>query len=93
MVKEKDLLLPIKNARQLVLIGDQKQLGPTLEYNFVGFKSLYTRLLSNQNAQYTTLNIQYRMHKSLIHVPNYSFYQNRIETGYVTKADKCFLDS
>ena len=50
MVKETDLLIAIKDAEQLIMIGDQKQLGPTHEYNFVGCKSLYTRLLSNPDA-------------------------------------------
>ncbi len=66
MVKETDLLISIKNAEQLIMIGDQKQLGPTYEYNFVGYKSLYTRLLGNSNAVYSMLTIQYRMHKTLI---------------------------
>ena len=50
MVKENDLVIAIKNAEQLIMIGDQKQLGPTYDYNFVGCKSLYTRLLGNPNA-------------------------------------------
>ena len=50
MVKENDLVIAIKNANQLIMIGDQKQLGPTYKYNFVGYQSLYTRLLSNPNA-------------------------------------------
>ena len=70
MVKENDLVIAIKNAEQLIMIGDQKQLGPTHEYNFVGCKSLFTRLVSNSNTVYSTLNIQYRMHKTLIDVPN-----------------------
>jgi superfamily I DNA and/or RNA helicase len=48
MVKECDLLLPIKNAEQLVMVGDQKQLGPTFEYQFEGYKSLFTRLIANE---------------------------------------------
>ena len=55
MVKENDLVIAIKNAEQLIMIGDQKQLGPTLEYNFVGCKSLYTRLINNSDAVYNTL--------------------------------------
>ena len=92
MVKEKDLVIAIKNAEQLIMIGDQKQLGPTYKYNFIGSKSLYTRLISKPNAVYNTLLIQYRMHKTLIHVPNYKFYKSIIETGYVRPPDKCFLN-
>lgn len=53
MVKEIDLIIAIKNAEQLIMIGDQKQLGPTLEYNFVGHKSLYTRLINNYGAVFS----------------------------------------
>ena len=76
MVKENDLVIAIKNAEQLILIGDQKQLGPTYKYNFAGCKSLYTRLISKPDAVYNTLKIQYRMHETLIHVPNRKFYNN-----------------
>ena len=55
MVKESDLLLPIKNAEQLVMVGDQKQLGPTFEYQFEGYKSLFTRLIANEYSFFTTL--------------------------------------
>ena len=57
MVKECDLFLSTRNAQQLVMIGDQKQLGPTFEYNFKGNRSLFTRLLSNPNAKFDTLEI------------------------------------
>jgi hypothetical protein len=53
MVKENDLVIAIKNAEQLIMIGDQKQLGPTHQYNFVGCKSLYTRLINNYGAVFS----------------------------------------
>ena len=74
------------------MIGDDKQLGPSHDYEFIGPKSLYTRLLTNPKARCCSLNIQYRMHEALIKVPNHNFYDNRIETGYQKPPDKRFLN-
>ena len=45
MVTEEDSLMATKSAKQLVLIGDQKQLGPTFDSRHVGPSSLFTRLI------------------------------------------------
>lgn len=45
MIKELDLFVPTKSALQVVLIGDQKQLGPCYDYTFKGPMSLFNRLI------------------------------------------------
>lgn len=90
MVKEIDSLMPTREAYQLVLVGDQQQLGPTYEYNFEGEKSLFSRLIK---CGYDTffLSNQYRMHDSLLIVPNEKFYKNKIQSEYIQPHDKIFL--
>ncbi len=90
MVKEVDSLVPTRHATQLVLVGDQQQLGPTYEYKFKGEQSLFSRLIK---IGYKTcfLSYQYRMHDSLLIVPNTSFYGDRIESQYLRPKDKIFL--
>ena len=90
MVKEIDSLMPTRDAYQLVLVGDQQQLGPTYEYNFEGEQSLFSRLIKIGYETFFLSN-QYRMHDSLLIVPNTSFYKNRIESKYVQPEDKVFL--
>jgi superfamily I DNA and/or RNA helicase len=51
MIKEAHSVVPLKNCNQLVLIGDQKQLGPTYDYNFEGKQSLFCRLMANPKSK------------------------------------------
>ena len=44
-VKEQESFLATINAEQIILVGDQKQLGPTLEYKIEGPTSMYQRLI------------------------------------------------
>ena len=90
MVKEIDSLMPTRDALQLVLVGDQKQLGPVYEYQFKGKKSLFSRLIK-LGYKSSFLSNQYRMHDSLLIVPNDRFYDNKIESHYLQPHDKTFL--
>ena len=90
MVMEIDSLMPTRHANQLVLVGDQEQLGPVYEYEFEGEKSLFSRLIT-RGYKSCFLSNQYRMHDSLLIVPNVNFYKNRIESHYVQPDDKTFL--
>ncbi|CAL5992832.1 DNA_helicase [Hexamita inflata] len=82
---EPEQLIPIIHVSQkLVLIGDQKQLGPVIQSQNLtesGFGlSLFQRLL-NCKFPFTRLNIQYRMHPALIEYPNKKFYEGSICSG------------
>lgn len=92
MVKENEAFLASINAEQIVLVGDQKQLGPTYTFNIDGPTSLFSRLIQAGHP-YDFLNTQYRMHKSLMDVPNLLFYQNQIKCGYRGNEDKRFMYS
>ena len=92
MVKEYEAFLATKHAKQIVMIGDQKQLGPTVNFNVDGPTSLFTRLIQ---ADYPRdfLDTQYRMHRSLMEVPNLLYYNNMIKCGYEPRDDKKFMYS
>ena len=75
MVKENEAFLASINAEQIVLVGDQKQLGPAYTFKVEGPTSLFSRLIQADHP-YDFLNTQYRMHKSLMEVPNLLFYKN-----------------
>jgi superfamily I DNA and/or RNA helicase len=92
MIKECDSVVPMKKCKQLVLIGDQNQLGPTYDYVIDGPLSLFNRLIATKNAQSCFLEIQYRMSKSLIKVSNDCFYKSQIKTGYQRPPFKKFLN-
>lgn len=84
---EADTLLPlIHQAQMVVLIGDDKQLGPVIHSEraeAAGLSiSLFQRLhLLYQNAPFITLlNEQYRMNEKLYEFPNRKFYENKMIT-------------
>ena len=84
---EPDCLLPLYHkAQMVVLIGDEKQLGPTVKsidafHAGLGI-SLFERLCFYYKGSnfISTLTEQYRMHKSLYEFPNKHFYDNQIVT-------------
>eukprot|EP00375_Theileria_parva_P000109 XP_762778.1 hypothetical protein [Theileria parva strain Muguga] len=78
-------LIPIgKGCKSLVLIGDHKQLRPTIISNHalkLGLdKSLLERLIEEEVAPVHMLNVQRRMHPSIIEFPNMHFYSNKIHS-------------
>ena len=84
---EPDTLLPLIHlAQMVVLIGDDKQLGPVVhskEAKYVGLGiSLFERLhLLYKDAPFITLlNEQYRMNEKLYEFPNGKFYENKMIT-------------
>ena len=92
MVKEHEAFLSTLHAEQIVLIGDQKQLGPTFNFKIEGPSSLFTRLIEAGHP-YKFLDTQYRMHDTLMRVPNLLFYDNKIKSGYKEDDQKIFLYS
>ena len=81
MVRENEAFLTTIGAEQIILVGDQKQLGPTYAFKVEGPTSLFSRLIQADHP-YDFLDIQYRMHASLMEVPNTLFYNNMIKCGY-----------
>ena len=61
MVKENEAFLASLHAHQIVLVGDQKQLGPTYTFEIDGPTSLFSRLI-RAGHPHDFLDTQYRMH-------------------------------
>jgi len=88
---EPSALVPIvKGARQLILVGDHRQLPPTvtsLNAEKGGLDiPLFERLLKNGIPAHM-LTTQYRMHPSIREYPSARFYDNRLEDG-CTSSDR-----
>eukprot|EP00873_Tetraselmis_striata_P022776 jgi/Tetstr1/443040/TSEL_031099.t1 len=83
-VTEPCTLIPLMyGAQQLVLVGDHKQLGPTVsaETEAQGMSvSLFERLLK-AGVEAFLLDVQYRMHPDIARFPSCQFYGGRIKTG------------
>lgn len=80
--QEIETLLTMREADQVVLIGDQMQLGPIYKGEAPECDSMFTRLLNGNYPNFRMLQTQYRMHDFLLKVPNTLFYANQIESGY-----------
>jgi len=94
---EAEALIPIVHgARQVVLIGDHRQLGPVImskEAARAGLgQSLFERLIC-LGLRPIRLQVQYRMHPCLSAFPSNSFYEGSLQNG-VTSGERCrpFLD-
>ncbi len=78
----------VKNAKQVVLIGDHKQLPPTI-ISFNAEKeglsiSLFEKLI-NKGLKPIMLNTQYRMHPSISFFPSQNFYNSLLLNGITDK--------
>ena len=83
---ELESLLPIMHgSRYVVMIGDQKQLGPTIIYpkgDLVGMKiSLFERMIKLYPDSYYMLKKQYRMSEELALFPSKFFYGGKIKNS------------
>ena len=79
---EIETLMTMKQADQVVLIGDQMQLGPIYKGEAPVNDSMFTRLVNGNFPHFKMLTTQYRMHDYLLKVPNTLFYNDMITTGY-----------
>lgn len=74
-----------KGLRNLMLVGDEKQLAPTVfsqKVQQAGFgNSLFGRLVTDFKYPTLTLSVQYRMHPAISLFPNSEFYEGRIADG------------
>ena len=64
-----------------MLVGDEKQLGPTVkDGNEMFHQSLFQRLIMTGRFQMCLLNVQHRMHPEIFQFPNRVFYNNKVTT-------------
>ncbi len=74
---EPSTLIPLLKAKKVVILGDHKQLPPTLiSNNEILKKSLFERLIGKVPSN--MLQIQYRMNKEIMEFPNKEFYNNKL---------------
>lgn len=89
---ETESLLPLLHGcKNLILLGDQMQLGPVTLCNETKKAGLCTSLITRLikcGLQPTVLNTQYRMHPCISEFPNKFFYNNQIVDGvnYLNRA-------
>ena len=84
-------LSKLKENGRIVLIGDHKQLPPTVcslnaKYNGLDI-SLFERLITDKNIAPNFLDTQYRMHPKLAEFPSIYFYDGKLLTG-INKKDR-----
>ncbi len=73
--------IPISKASRIVLAGDPLQLPPTLKSNEAAKKGLSITLLEraiHNGLPAHLLNIQYRMHETIMGFSNHHFYQDQL---------------
>jgi superfamily I DNA and/or RNA helicase len=80
----------VRGARQVVLIGDHRQLPPTVisrrsEEGGLS-RSLFERMIE-MGVEPLMLTTQYRMHPAISEFPNSQFYDNRLEDG-INESDR-----
>ena len=95
---EPDTLLPLLHqAQMLVLIGDDKQLGPVVHSEKAKADGLEISLFQRLHTIYgnspiiTLLNEQYRMNEKLYEFPNMKFYGNKMITKVKILPDENIL--
>ena len=88
-VTEPSSLVPLsKGCHQLVLVGDHKQLPPTVTCRDAGNAGLSTSLfdrLANMGVKPKLLDVQFRMHPALSRFPSDAFYDGRVKSGTLAR--------
>lgn len=83
--REPETLIPmVHECKQLILVGDHQQLGPTIvnnncKHHHYG-RSLFERLII-LGEQSVMLKVQYRMHPCLSEFPSNTFYNGELQNG------------
>jgi hypothetical protein len=82
---EPSTLVPLRhNTMRCVLVGDPKQLPPTIIANSIAAvyaRSLFERLALAERRQHFQLEVQYRMHPSIRRFPSSFFYDGTLRDG------------
>ncbi|XP_069099387.1 3'-5' exoribonuclease HELZ2 isoform X1 [Pleurodeles waltl] len=83
MCTEPETLIPLvshKNAEQVVLLGDHKQLRPVVQNDLCCKLGMERSLFERYGNQAVMLDIQYRMHQDICTFPSREFYKGRLKT-------------
>ena len=75
------------DIERFVLVGDDKQLDPTVISQDKTLKQTMISVLAKKNKYFVMLDVQYRMHPAIAALPNWLFYQNKVVNG-VTAAKR-----
>lgn len=78
---EPSCLIPISKSKKVILVGDHKQLPPTIlsrEAKELGV-SLFERMMTN--CRYTLLDTQYRMNPIINEFPSNEFYDGKLKSA------------
>ena len=84
---EPSCLIPISKGKKLILVGDHKQLPPTIlsqdaqELSI----SLFERMMDNPKCNHTLLDTQYRMHPEINQFPSDEFYGSELKSHFTTE--------
>jgi uncharacterized membrane protein YgcG len=84
------LVAVAKGCHQLVLVGDHKQLPPTVICRDAGLAGLSTSLfdrMTNMGVKPHLLDVQFRMHPAVSRFPSDAFYGGRVRSG-TPKSDR-----
>ena len=83
-----------RGGKQLVLIGDSKQLGPIYRVDVQeNADSMLTRLVNAKYPHKLMLNEQFRMNKALLGITNKLIYNNQIINAYDPSKFPVFLNT
>lgn len=79
-------LIPLLKGEKVILIGDHKQLPPTVKNQQAADegldRSLFERLIEEQGKEFwSLLKVQYRMHDDIMDFSSDKFYDNRLESS------------
>ena len=82
----------LKAAKQVILVGDHRQLGPVVTSRVTARaglnKSMFERLVQ-LGIRPLRLQVQYRMHPELTKFPSNTFYEGTLQNG-VTISDRVY---
>ncbi|XP_067043097.1 3'-5' exoribonuclease HELZ2-like isoform X4 [Acropora muricata] len=87
MCMEPESLVPItcSGARQIVLIGDHKQLQPVVQDHVAKSLGLNVSMFERHSKRAKMLRLQYRMHEGICEFPSHAFYDGKLQTAEVVK--------
>jgi len=88
MCMEPESLVPItcSGARQVVLIGDHKQLQPVVQDHVAKSLGLNVSIFQRHSKRAMMLRLQYRMHEAICEFPSNTFYDGKLQTAEVVKS-------
>lgn len=88
MCMEPETLIPIawSKAKQVVLIGDHKQLQPIVKNKVARSSGLNVSLFERYSDMAMMLQEQYRMHEDICEFPSRQFYEGKLRTAVSVRA-------